>query len=81
MLSRALYRSEVTEGYQKDAHLSGQALHVLALRWGPWNNNHAEHAVKQFAYYREIADGYFSETGLQDYLVLLSLPSPANTRM
>ena len=44
------------------AHLSGQALHVLALRWGPLNNNHAEHAVKRFAYYREIADGYFSET-------------------
>src|SRR5207247_6409739 len=33
----------------------------------------AEHAVKRFAYYQEVADGYFSETGLQEYLVLLSL--------
>ena len=55
------------------AHLPGQALHVLALRWIPWNNNNAEHAVKRFAYYREIADGYFSEPGLQEYLTLLSL--------
>ena len=29
--------------------------------------------MKRFAYYREIADGYFSEAGLQAYLVLLSL--------
>ena len=39
----------------------------------PWNNNNAEHALKRFAYYREIADGQFSEAGLQEYLVLLSL--------
>ena len=29
----------------------------------PWNNNNAEHAVKAFAYYREIADGQFTEDG------------------
>jgi hypothetical protein len=39
----------------------------------PWNNNNAEHAVKRFAYYREVADGYFSEVGQNEYLVLLSL--------
>ena len=38
----------------------------------PWNNNNAEHAVKQFAYYREVADGAFSEHGLNEYLVLLA---------
>ena len=39
----------------------------------PWNNNNAEHAVKQFAYYREYADGLITESGLKDYLVLLSV--------
>jgi Transposase IS66 family len=39
----------------------------------PWNNNNAENAVKQFVYYREHADGIMRETGLKDYLVLLSI--------
>jgi hypothetical protein len=39
----------------------------------PWNNNNAEHAVKRFAYYREVTDGQLSEAGLMDYLVLLSI--------
>ena len=39
----------------------------------PWNNNNAEHAIKQFAYYREHTSGMLRETGLHDYLVLLSI--------
>lgn len=39
----------------------------------PWNNNNAEHAIKQFAYYRENTIGTMTETGLSDYLVRLSL--------
>jgi hypothetical protein len=39
----------------------------------PWNNNNAENAVKQFAYYREVVTGMMTEGGLGDYLVLLSL--------
>jgi hypothetical protein len=39
----------------------------------PWNNNNAEHAIKQFAYYRERTNGTMRETGLRDYLVLLSI--------
>ncbi len=38
-----------------------------------WNNNQAENAIKQFAYYREKCVGVMGEAGLQDYLVLLSL--------
>jgi len=34
---------------------------------------HAEHAIKQFAYYREYTIGTLKETGLSDYLVLLSI--------
>jgi hypothetical protein len=39
----------------------------------PWNNNNAEHAIKQFAYYRENTSGSMTESGLSDYLVLLSI--------
>ena len=39
----------------------------------PWNNNNAENAIKQFAYYRENTTGAMKEPGLNDYLVLLSI--------
>jgi hypothetical protein len=39
----------------------------------PWNNNNAENAIKRFAYYREITNGMLRESGLTDYLVLLSV--------
>jgi predicted RecB family nuclease len=39
----------------------------------PWNNNNAENAIKQFAYYREGTTGTMKEVGINDYLVLLSI--------
>lgn len=39
----------------------------------PWNNNNAEYAIKQFAYYREQVGVSLIESGLSDYLVLLSI--------
>jgi predicted RecB family nuclease len=39
----------------------------------PWNNNNAENAIKQFAYYREGTAGLMKEAGLNDYLILLSI--------
>ena len=39
----------------------------------PWNNNNAEHAFRPFANYRSTSDGQMTETGLRDYLVLLSI--------
>jgi hypothetical protein len=38
-----------------------------------WNNNNAENAIRQFAYYRDDATGHITEAGLKDYLVLLSI--------
>ena len=38
-----------------------------------WNNNNAENAIKQFAYYREDRRGIMREPGLRNYLTLLSL--------
>ncbi|MHC4626850.1 MAG: IS66 family transposase [Planctomycetota bacterium] len=37
-----------------------------------WNNNNAENAIKRFAYYRAKTTGNMTETGLSDYLMLLS---------
>jgi hypothetical protein len=39
----------------------------------PWNNNNAENAIKMFAYYRRVTVGRLVETGLIDYLTLLSI--------
>jgi predicted RecB family nuclease len=39
----------------------------------PWNNNNAEHAFRPFANYRNTSDGMMTDTGLRDYLVLLSI--------
>jgi hypothetical protein len=39
----------------------------------PWNNNNAEHAFRPFANYRSMSDGQMTETGIRDYLLLLSI--------
>ena len=73
-LSRQTFRSEAAEGYQNRLLKYQNKLFTFLHYDGvPWNNNNAEHAIKQFAYYREIADGQLTESGLQDYLVLLSI--------
>lgn len=73
-IARHPYRSEVTQAYGKRLLKYQDKLFTFLNHNGvPWNNNNAEHAVKKFAYYREIADGQFSEAGLNEYLVLLSI--------
>ena len=44
----------------------------------PWNNNNAEHAIKQFAFYRQTCEGHITAAGLQEYLVLLSIQQTCN---
>src|SRR5262249_32452818 len=39
----------------------------------PWNNNNAEHAIKAFAALRKVIEAYSTESGIRDYLVLLSV--------
>jgi hypothetical protein len=38
-----------------------------------WNNNNAENAIKQFASRRKAIGSPFTETGIRDYLLLLSI--------
>ena len=73
-VARQSYRSEVTQGYGKRLLKYQDKLFTFLNHDGvPWNNNNAEHAVKKFADYREIVDGRFTEAGLNEYLVLLSI--------
>jgi predicted RecB family nuclease len=46
----------------------------------PWNNNNAENAIRQFAYYREGAAGRLKEHTLSDHLVLLSISQTCRYR-
>jgi len=39
----------------------------------PWNNNNAEHAIKHFAKYRRLVNGRVTQSGVENYLKLLSL--------
>ena len=69
-----VYRSALAESYQKRLlKYEGKLFTVLDHDGVPWNNNNAEHAVKAFAYYRRVSDGQMRESGLSDYLVLLSV--------
>jgi hypothetical protein len=73
-LSGAAFCSEAAEALCKRLLKYQDKLFTFLGRDGvSWNNNPAENAIKQFAWYREIADGSFSEDGLKQYLVLLSV--------
>jgi len=39
----------------------------------PWNNNNAEHAMKAFAALRDVIEGTATPSGIEEYLVLLSV--------
>lgn len=68
------FHSEVAEGYRKRLLKYRDKLFTFLDHDGvPWNNNNAEHAIKGFAYYREVADNLLTEAGLNQYLVLLSI--------
>ena len=73
-LSEARYASEVAQGYQARFQKNREKLFTFLDHDGvPWNNNNAEHAIKQFAYYRRTCEGHITTAGLQEYLVLLSI--------
>jgi predicted RecB family nuclease len=74
VLAEQEYRSELAEGYRARLLKNREKLFTFLHYDGvPWNNNNAEHAIKKFADYRQLADGQFSEAGLRQYLLLLSL--------
>jgi predicted RecB family nuclease len=70
----ATYKSEIAQYYQKRIEKYQDKLFVFLDYDGvPWNNNNAENAVKLIASRRKILGTAFTEDGIKDYLVLLSI--------
>jgi hypothetical protein len=73
-VATGLYPSEVMHGYQKRIKKSESKLFTFLEHDDvPWTNNNAEHAIKYFANYRDLADGTVSERSLKEALALLSV--------
>ncbi len=73
-LSARECQSEIGTYYQKRFEKNREKLFTFLDYDGiPWNNNNAEHTIKQFAHYRMISDGKMTEPGLNSYLVLFSI--------
>jgi predicted RecB family nuclease len=74
LASTGTFSSEVMHGYQKRIKKSASRLFTfLEHDEVPWNNNNAEHAIKEFAKLRRMADGTFSQRSLKEALLLLSV--------
>jgi hypothetical protein len=72
--SRATYRSEVGRHYQhRMLKYRGKLFTFLDHDGVPWNNNNAENAIKAFAARRKAIGVPFTESGIRDYLLLLSI--------
>jgi predicted RecB family nuclease len=72
--SSETYRSEVAGGYRTRLLKYRDKLFTFLDHDGvPWNNNNAENAVKLFASRRKVMGTLFTEAGIRDYLLLLSL--------
>jgi hypothetical protein len=66
--------SPVANSYKQRFQKTGAKMFTFLEYDGvPWNNNHAEHAVKRFAKYRRVFDGLFTEDSLNEYLILASV--------
>jgi hypothetical protein len=73
-LSKAEYRSEVAAYYQRRLTKYKDKLFTFLGQDGvPWNNNNGENAIKRFATLRKTIGTAFSEEGIKDYMVLLSI--------
>jgi predicted RecB family nuclease len=73
-LATQTYRSESAEALRARLVKYQDKLFTFIKHDGvPWNNNNAENAIRRFGYYREDTAGRLKESGLKDYLVLLSI--------
>jgi Transposase IS66 family len=76
-LSSGNYESEIAVKYKKRFEKYHNKLFTFLDHDGiPWNNNHAENAIKAFAALRNVLGGSSTEKGIRDYLTLLSLGAP-----
>jgi hypothetical protein len=74
LVDSADYQSESAKTYQKRIRKYRDSLFTFLDHDGiPWNNNNAENAIKRFATRRKALGSSFSEKGIKDYLVFLSI--------
>jgi hypothetical protein len=72
--SQATYESEIAQYYQQRLLKYREKLFTFLEYDGvPWNNNNAENTIKRFVSRRKIIGASFSEDGLRQYLLLLSI--------
>jgi hypothetical protein len=73
--------TEIAAHYQKRLTRHRETLFEFLKHDGiPWNNNNVENAIKPFAKYREMAGNLGTISGLEDYLVLLSIQQTCKYR-
>ena len=73
-IKKQAFHSELAKGYYKRLTKYQDKLFTFLKHDGiPWNNNNAEHAVRQFVRYREVVEGKVVEGPLCDYLTLLTI--------
>lgn len=75
------YDSELAIKYQKRfKKYKNKLFTFLNYDDVPWNNNNAEHAIIPFAKYRRDRDTMFSESTINEYLILLSIQQTCKYR-
>jgi len=68
------YTSDLAKNFKRRFTKYGDKLFTFLDYDGvPWNNNNAEHAIKRFVQLRKAIGESSTATGLQEYLVLLSI--------
>jgi len=73
-LAKQEYNSEIANKYKNRLVKYEKEIFLFLEHDGvPWNNNNAEHAIKHFAHYRKMVGGQITLSGLEPYLVLLSI--------
>ena len=73
-ICRKEYRSELAQKYQKRFEKNQGVLFTFLEYDGvPWNNNNAEHAIKEFAEFRKRNVSRFTRASIKEFLILLSV--------
>jgi hypothetical protein len=79
--ANAKFESKAMQSYSRRVARYGDRLFTfLQHNEVPWNNAHAEHAVREFAFFRASPNGHLSVSGLESFLVILSLYQTCQSR-
>lgn len=75
------YKSDLANKYKKRFIKYKEKLFAFLNENGvPWNNNNAEHTIKNFAMFRQHSDGLHTQKGITDTLILMSISQTCKYR-